>query len=238
MPSLEQVPAGCVCQRIDVSHIAMRWRAPELWLDAVEARFRGLGTPLSRLYIEDDRDLDELLLRRGYRSRTELGFLYPLSAGFSITSSLGADRVSLQPVFANDDWEVKEALHGDTVMGPDGYPCDAKQWVQLERTKCFAGAMHCYLIRTAAGELCGAIGTMRAGSVLRIKNVVVHPQFRGQGMGLAALGALFGVARQLGLSALGVFGIEGEPGSALYRRAGFHVETHQVEWTKSLEEED
>ena len=52
---------------------------------------------------------------------------------------------------------------------------------------------------------------------------------------LQALPLVHAMAR--GIAQLGVFGIEDEAGSALYRDAGLRAVGRQVEWSRQLEEQ-
>jgi ribosomal protein S18 acetylase RimI-like enzyme len=141
--------------------------------------------------------------------------------------------VSLEEVCNEEDWQAKEQFHHQTPMGSDGYPCAAHEWTRLERAKCDSGSMRCYFVKLN-GDVCGTIGTMDLDGLIRIKNIVVHPTYRRQGIGLETVRAILELARQSGAEEVGVFGIEGAAGSALYERAGFTIGTSQVEWTRSL----
>jgi GNAT superfamily N-acetyltransferase len=99
--------------------------------------------------------------------------------------------------------------------------------------KCASGRLRCFLIHHAE-DVCGAVGVMRCGPVMRIKNFVIHPDIQRRGFGREVLWELLRMARDSGTEAAGVFGIAGGDGSALYQREGFVAAVRQIEWTKIL----
>ena len=68
----------------------------------------------------------------------------------------------------------------------------------------------------------------------RMKNVLVHPDHRGQGIGLRLVHALLAEAVRQGATELGTFAAAGGAGHKLYRRCGLREITYQTEWTKPL----
>jgi hypothetical protein len=226
MPGFERTAAGCVVQRIDLGRMA---RAPRSWFAAVEDSLLGVGTDLARLYVLGDvPTLTAALLERGYHHREEIGFV--ASADFPPPSA----GVTLRPVLSAADWAAKRLLHEATCRQSDGYDVEPTHWVELERRKSADGGMRCYLIEVG-GEPRAAVATMGIGDFLRLKNIIVHPAFRHRGLGLETVRWVGELARREGRAAFGCFGIAGERGEALYRRAGLRAVTSQFEWTRSLE---
>jgi len=117
--------------------------------------------------------------------------------------------------------------------GPDGYTNQAELWVEMERRKCATNKMRSYLVYRDT-QVVATVGTIVGDGLLRLKNIVVLPQFRRQGIALAIVQHLCRMAEVDHGCRLGVFGVEGEKGSKLYRRAGLYYVTEQYEWSKSL----
>jgi GNAT superfamily N-acetyltransferase len=200
----------------------------DLWLNEYERRLRQIGVPLARLYLDENSPLQPALRLRGYEARAEIGYVLPVTTDQRATS-----EIRLHLVTNEADWQAKKALHETMELGPDGHGNLAAQWVLLERNKSDSGSLRCYLI-LRDGEVCGAVGSMRCGPLLRIKNFVIHPNFQRQGIGRKAIKQFAELATAARLEALGVFGIEGGQGSALYEREGFRQAIRQVEWSKTL----
>jgi hypothetical protein len=75
---------------------------------------------------------------------------------------------------------------------------------------------------------------MADNTVLRNKNLVVHPDHRRTGVGLSVLAKLHDMALDRGL-VLGTFSVAGEDGELLYRAARMSVVVEQREWSRPLE---
>lgn len=224
-PGMEATPAGCVVQRVRPGHVGLDARA---WVRAVTERFRALGCATARVYLDDPASaLDEALAEEGFRRRVEIGYL--------ARAPLPARRqdVVLRPVAGDEDWEAKRKLHAGSALGPDGHVVPGDAWVDLERRKCEAGAMTAHLL-VVDGEVCGGIATLAVGDLLRAKNIFVHPDRGREGIGAQAMHLVSRRAREMGKRATGIFGVDGKPGNALYRRLRMEPAVRQLEWTKPL----
>jgi GNAT superfamily N-acetyltransferase len=228
VPGLTHVQAGCVVQR--VSFQAATAQDADAWIDRVEAAVRETGAPLSRIYLHHPHGpLTPALAKRGYRSRRELAFSAdPVRVGLE-------SQVTLQPVATEAHWAERLRLHVECPDNSDGYHVAPESWCELIRRKCATGIKESFLIRYQ-GRVCGSVGAIQMKNVLRPKNLMIHSDFRRTGLGHEALHELAALAHGRGLHALAMFGIEGEGGAALYRRAGFSVIGWQTEWCRKLEE--
>ena len=225
MPGLRSLPAACVVHRITSSARNCSLRT---WLDRLEARVASLGYSRMRIYLQDDPPaLKALLRQRGYDSTSEIGFLK------EPPQRLPSGACSFEPVSSAREWAAKLQLHQACPMGPDGYPAPAEAWVDLEYRKTEAGYMEPFLARHD-GRVCGTVSVAPATNLLRLKNIVVHPDFRGDGVGTQLVHHVLREARARGYPVVGVFGVEGSPGAALYRSCGFEAVTTQVEWQRDL----
>jgi GNAT superfamily N-acetyltransferase len=199
-----------------------------VWLRRAEQKFAKVGGHRVRIYLHTQVPTLEAILRANdYRPRTELAF-GRFSAPQESPTGLRLKRVVSEAVWG-DKLSLHEAAHAASERAPDGHAFDAKTWLDLERAKSRAGEL-VYLLAYMGVTPCATIGLAVVGSVLRIKNVLVHPHWRHRGIAtrlFSCAGALAG-SRQL---ALGVLAVEGGAGEALYRRAGFDVWASLFEWT-------
>jgi ribosomal protein S18 acetylase RimI-like enzyme len=226
LPGLTAAAPGAVIQRVEHAVVAeMAGR----WLREAERALTELGATTSRIYLEKRSDpLDPLFRGAGYADREELIF----------ARSQGAPSPELlvRRVEGDADWAQKLRLHQSISTPPDGHRTSAAEWVALERRKCDAG-MEAYLVERE-GEVVGAIGALEGAGVFRLKNIVVHPAYRRQGVGLAMLDRLGMIGARRGISEHVVFAVRGEIGELLYRAAGMRVIGSVIEWSKPLGNED
>ncbi|MGH9368994.1 MAG: GNAT family N-acetyltransferase [Thermoanaerobaculia bacterium] len=228
MEGLEGHAAGCVVQRIDASAVSLE---PDRWLETIENHLVRRGASRARLYLQQRiPGLEAALLGRGYRPREEVGFLRLTAV---VPTAAGAVAASIHPVEGASGWSTKLALHRQCPERPDGHESVAEEWVELEKRKTAAGYMQAFLIRVG-GAVVGAVAAAPQGELLRVKNLVVHPAYRGRGVARQAVGRLWALAADSGKRALGCFALAGEASETLYRRCGFQAVTRQTEWLKNL----
>ena len=222
MPGLASAAPGAVIQRVDEAAVA---EGAGQWLSRAEHALSDVGAAIARIYLEGRHDrIDGPFRKAGYIDREELIF----------ANSFGQPDPGLEVrlVESDSDWDRKLRLHQFIATPPDGHQTSASDWVALERRKCEAG-MEAYLVERD-GETVGAIGALRGEGVLRMKNIVVHPAHRRQGVGLGMLGHLGTIGMSRGLSDQIVFAVRGEIGELLYRAAGMREIGSVVEWSKPL----
>lgn len=227
LPGLEALPAAGVVHRIGSAGIGA---PPETWLASVETWARTAGLHRVRLYLtHSDPKLERLLRARHYRARHEVGLARPTGG-----EVLEADRlamVHLEEVVDLAGWDDKRRVHEASPTQADGHRAEARTWCEMEQRRSAHGYMRPFLIRhgeTVVGTLCMA----PRGSLLRLKNLLVHPGWRGRGMGTAAVAAAVVLARRAGFATVGCFAIPGGPGLEVYQRTGFRPTVTQVEWIK------
>lgn len=227
MTGLNELAASCVVQRVDPPDSTEQ---AGRWLDQIEGILAGHRIPRARIYLDEKLPLlENLFVRRGYVCRGELGFLAPLGHPPPTAA------VRLCRVHEEVAWQQKLALHTAAMEGPDGYLNQADLWVDMERRKCETGGMQTYLVYRR-DQVVATVGTIVGQGLLRLKNIVVAPQYRRQGIALAIVHDLWRMAETEHGSRLGVFGVTGGKGSNLYRRAGLQAVTEQYEWSKLLSE--
>jgi hypothetical protein len=85
-----------------------------------------------------------------------------------------------------------------------------------------------------AGKVCGVVNVAVMGPILRMKNLVVAPDCRRQGVASRVAVAQARMAAVMECAAAGCFAIVGEDGARVYPRAGYRVVVRQTEWSKSF----
>jgi GNAT superfamily N-acetyltransferase len=225
MAGLEELAGACVVQRVDPQVVAAD---PQRWVATTTDHLRALGCSTARIYLmEPHTAIDEALTDAGFRARLEVGY-----ASRTVITGVRSD-VALAPIADERGWETKRKLHAGSEKAADGHRAPADDWVDLERRKCGATAMRAFLI-TVDGEVCGAVATIDGGSVLRGKNLFVHPHRWRQGIASAVMGVLSRLAQDEGKEAVGIFGVPGNVGDAVYRRLSMDPAVSQFEWSMAL----
>jgi GNAT superfamily N-acetyltransferase len=221
---LTALPAACVTIVLDGDAAGVDARG---WVREAEAATREHGGGICRIYLDAPAPALELELAAvGYERRVEDIFLTPPGPAPAAGSG------HLVPV-EGDLWALARELHASDAVAPDGYAASPEDWWELMRRKQEAGGMECYIVE-ADGRPCGTIGIVPMPDVLRIKNVFVAPQARGNGAGRAAVAAVWRSAAERGLSGAGVLGVRDTPGAALYARAGLRTAGALIEWSRTL----
>lgn len=219
MPGLADVLAACVVLGGDAwTDQAEATTA----LNALEERVREVGGSRIRLYLEREVPAVATTLRdRGYSSREETGYVLAQRLPES-------EEVSIQPVTTDAEWAQKQILHRESPDPPDGHATTADRWVELERRKTGPNGLMPWLIRVG-DTVTGTAATMGQGDLLRLKNVLVHRDFRRRGIATAAVAA-FGIMAEKKGRTLGLFTVVGSPGELVYRRCGMQAAARWIEW--------
>jgi GNAT superfamily N-acetyltransferase len=230
VPGLERVSAGCVVHRVDPSVLP---RDPARWIELIEQRLLGHGCRRARFYLTGRHPaLEAALLARGYRPQDEVGYVLAMD-GRPIAARPEAPVAELRPVTSADDWAAKIAVHRLSGTGPDGHDSDPEAWVELERLRVTAGWMRPFFI-VSRGAICGVVSLSSGESLLRLKNLVVHPSWRRMGIGTAVLHRARAIAWREGWSGVGAFALAGDPSDELYRGAGYEAVARQTEWMRPM----
>jgi GNAT superfamily N-acetyltransferase len=223
VPGLTTLPAGCVVQRVQPETVR---RDPPAWIRRVEREVLAAGTRLVRIYLDEAAGLDAALAAEGYQGKREIAFL-------GKARMFPENPVRLREVLTEADWREKERIHRESPLGPDGHQSDAAKWTRLLRLKNAAGGKRSFLCECDDG-VCGTVGALEMKDLVRLKNIVIRPAFRGQGLGLGVVRCLIQMAAERGKEAMGVFAVEGAPGERLYTRAGMTGAAAIWEWTKQF----
>jgi len=224
MPDLLDVAAGCValCNRTPTSQ-----DNAFLQLDRLERQIRSIGSSSYRLYDYTSNNLlAEAARERGYSSSSEIGMISE-----SMAPHRGLD-VRLKPVIDEQDWQAKLEVHRSDQRAPDGHLVLAERWLEMERCKHATGELQFFLAEWN-GAVCGTVGAMRTGGLLRMKNLVVSAPLRKLGIGSAITVALSKYADAAGCCAMGLMALEESPAFPMYLRLGLQPITRQVEWVRT-----
>jgi ribosomal protein S18 acetylase RimI-like enzyme len=134
---------------------------------------------------------------------------------------------------SEQDWADKVELHRAVPQGPDGHRSRADDWSEMERGKCRAGFMEPFLI-IHRQQVCGSVNLASSGRLGRLKNLVIHPEWRRQGIGAGAAREIARLARDRGKPAAGCFAMEHGQAVGMYRNAGYFPVGRQTEWYRKL----
>jgi len=227
MPGLENLAAGCVVQRIDMQIVSTD---PEAWLDNIELHLKKLAIHRARIYIQSHNDIVSTALRnRGYRPVDEVALLLHTNSRHIQDKS-----VTLRPILDQEGWDERLSVYRCIERGPDGHVSPPEQWIEMEITKCNTGYMLPYLIYKNE-DVCGAVNLAVHQHLVRLKNMVIHPDFRRKNCGASAAGLFSDLAKQYGKFAAGCYAIENQASLPMYKKAGYLPVGKQTEWLKEID---
>ncbi|MGM1058020.1 GNAT family N-acetyltransferase [Saccharothrix sp. Mg75] len=222
-PGLEHLAAGCLAIRVDLpaaERDARRWRL------GFEDAVRTAGGHRHRLYLTGRSPaLETELLTRGYVRRFESMLVRDPER-----APRGSTRVRLREITSASGWAEKVRLDGESTHAPDGHPVDARSWAEYEHGKWRSGVLRCFLVDGADGT-CGTTGVVRSAAVVRVKNLLLRPGWRGRGIATEVALAVHATASATG-TPTGLFAATGGIAERAYRRAGFRPIGTVTEFTR------
>jgi len=225
LPGLEHISAGAVVHRIEPGAIRL---GAESWVASVEALSRTRQVPRVRLYLHQAEPKIERALRaRHYAERREVGLVRSTALGELDDRPFSGVR--LEEVVDLSGWDEKRRIHEACDISPDGHPAEPRAWTEMEQRRSAHGYMRPFLIYHDEAA-CGTVCLASRGSMLRLKNLVIHPDMRGRGIATAAVRAAVVVAWRAGYEHIGCFAIPGGPALTVYQQTGFHPIVTQTEW--------
>jgi len=221
-PAFVSAPAATVVHRVVADSVADC--GPD-WLAMVESRLGDLGVGLARIYLTaSDPRVETMLRDAGYACREELVFTHRLPDP--------APLLTFRPVATEKDWAQKRSFHDEVAESPDGHFNHAPDLVGLERHKCARG-MQAFL-GEVDGRTVGVVCAIWGNGIARIKNLLVHPDYRRQSAGTLLLEHVAAVGRARGITEQCLMALKGGTGELLYRSLGMRVAGSQYEWSKRL----
>lgn len=223
-PAFSATPAASVVHRVEPD--AIIGQAVD-WLANAESRLSSHGIKLARIYLHTRHPAMEGTLRdAGYVYREELLFTGNLPDPPSVPS--------FHPVRTEEDWRRKQAFHEAVPESPDGHPNSAADLVGLEWHKCAHG-MDAFTAEID-GQIVGVAGTVWGDEVVRVKNVLIHPNHRRQSVATALLFHIAALGRARGINEQCLVALAGGAGEKLYRSLGMRQVGSCFEWSKRLGE--
>jgi GNAT superfamily N-acetyltransferase len=225
LDGMADLPAAGVVHRVVPGEVA----DPAGWVAELTAAQRDIGFTSGRVYLDEPCEpLEHQFVAEGWTMRREPALI----AVENVPPSRGPN-VELLPVVVDADWDIKQAVHLADGIRPDGHPAPASRWVAMEQARVATGRLDAWLVRRE-GIVCGTVLSMAVDGILRMKNLVVHPDHRRTGVGLGVLGRLDVMARERAL-VLGTFSVAGDVGELLYRAAAMQGVVEQREWSRRLD---
>lgn len=221
-PGFVSTPGAAVVHRVEPDVFCHQ--APT-WIGQMEKALVLHGIGLARVYLDTRHEgLEGMLRDAGYACREELLF---------------ADRrldppttVDCRPIVTEADWRRKLAFHEAVQESPDGHANLAADIVGLERHKCahgmeaFSGEMD--------GRMVAVVGAVWGERVVRIKNLLVHPEYRRRSIATALLDHIAAIGRQRGIEEQCLVALKGGTGEIAYRSLGMTLVGSCFEWSKPV----
>lgn len=185
-----------------------------------------LGVPAVRAYVTKGTPAQRWEVERGLRRVAE-------HRGTEVAMAVPADRIGpphrplrLEPITTDVGWERKRAVHASDVRAPDGHDVDPDRWVAFERAKADSPSFRPMLL-TEEGEVLATVALLVSDDLVRIKNLVIAPGRRHQGLA----GELVRTVAEAHPSAvLGLMAADGSFGYRAYLAAGLREVGRIDEW--------
>lgn len=221
-PDFVAAPAASVIHRVEPDLIAGRGRD---WLAGAEGRLVDRGIRLARIYLmARHTGMEALLSDAGYACREEIVFADSLPAPSPL--------LAFRPIVTEQDWARKQAFHEEVLESPDGHAEGAAGLASLERHKCAHG-MEAF-IGEIDDRVIGVAGAIWGDGIVRIKNLLVHPDFRRQSVATALMAHIAAHGRSRGIDEQCLVALKGGAGEMLYRSLGMTDLGSCFEWSKRL----
>lgn len=221
--SLVWDPTSCIEGIVLMTKPSAAEANPAAWVRSLQRAQLQRGLQRLRVYFREAAPLlGQALAQAGFKERVELLF--------TGTPNKPISTIDLRPVLSADDWQRKLVFHEEVSDRPDGYACSAAEWISLEKTKVLSMGMQPFLV-CHRDAVVGAVSTIDVPALLRIKNLVIHTEWRGQGIAQQILGKLSSYGELSGVRHIGVMAVSGTAGESLYRRAGLTEQGNYYEWS-------
>ncbi len=228
MEGLTTLPGGCVFHTI--TDYPPSWAE---WLERLVAVFRESGSQLARFYLASENDaIERELQRQECRRSREIG--YGMRLGLPDGSCDPEERIEGIVRRRNEHSEIYRRLLARTEYSPDGHPMDPVDYADMEDRKVQSGHMVPYLYLNQ-GRALGAGNLDMYQGFARIKNVLVDPASRGQGIGTALVRKLVQIAAGNEARYIAAFALEDNHSAiGMYRACGFTALCEQFQWTRAI----
>ncbi len=227
VPGFESMPAAFVLHSVDEKEIGR----PDVWIEDRERAFKRNKAEMIRVYLQKDNSpLSKFLEETGYQKTIEIGFAMKLEG---VSTEEPDERMIA--VESNDFLEHEIELSKDAGTGPDGHDMGSGDYARLQLCKIQAGYMLPFFC-LEEGRILGSVKMAIEGNLCRLKNILVNPRARRQGVATAMIKWMFRKAADLDMEYIGAYALEKGGAERLYANLGMKEVTRQYEWTKPLGE--
>lgn len=238
LPEFTDLASGCVLHNVQLDIVQMdkvqldnETSDLDAWLNDVETKFRSVGASECRFYLtESNERYDNTLIRHGYNKVLEAGLVCQISHAQVTKNTINGELIA---ILDNDSQQVKKSLYQKASIGPDGHNMKNGRYADLERKKNNEQYMTSY-IYWLDDKPAGAVSLAINKNFARLKNLLVHPELRGCGIGKNMVYLLMKEALQQGAKWFGVYALKDSRAHKLYRTCGMHDLLMQIEWSKKL----
>lgn len=162
-----------------------------------------------------------LLATEGFQSKMEVAFV-----GVPDPQRLSLE---LSRIESENDWQDRIMMQELSVVSPDGHVRSSDELVALERGKANTLAMQSFFLVNDRQRI-GFVSSYLYEGCLRVKNLVLLPEWRFRGFGGIALRSIYESLEQE--QPLFLFGLKGSASQKAYRRAGLLEVGDYEEWSR------
>lgn len=194
------------------------------WVDAAATAAREAGAPVLRVYGLDPAG--------PAADRCRVGGLTPRQELAYVGRRPDGDGIELRPADGAAGRTARRVVAGAATAAPDGHPVDAEAYLVGEERRAESGALALF-VAWDGGEPVAVVGTLRVGGLLRLKNLLVRPDRRREGIARRVTSTLLARADAEDRT-LGTVALAGDHGERIYRSLGMAVAGEYTEWSLSL----
>lgn len=194
------------------------------WVDAARASAAAVGAPVLRVY------------GLGTEGRAALrcagGGLVPRQELAYVGARRRGPGIELRAADGEDGRAARRRVAGRASAAPDGHPIDAEAFLAGEERRAATGELELF-VAWIDREPVANVGALRTGGLLRLKNLLVRPDRRREGIAKAVTSTLLGWAEDEG-RALGTVALAGDHGERIYRSLGLDLAGSYTEWSATI----
>ncbi len=226
LPGSAGVGAGTV---VWVDDAAVVTKSPG-WVEAAAVAARRCGAPALRVYgLAPDGPAADRCHAAGMTSRQELAYV-----GVGGDADGAGSRIEIRPADDEAGRDARRRVAGGATSAPDGHPIDAEAFLAGEELRAATGALELF-VAWDGEEPVAVVGALRQGDLLRLKNLLIRPDRRREGIAKAVTSTLLGWARDED-RVLGTVALAGDHGERIYRSLDMAVAGEYTEWSMELPE--
>ncbi len=228
VPEFEYLASGCVLHNVKLKNDDTDLLT---WLNDIETEFKKIKAPLCRFYLHPEINVKtKIFNEKGYEEVIEVGLIRHIENSLN---DLKTVQGHLKLIDDNNGWHIKKNLYKISGKGPDGHNMKNGAFADFEKIKCDASYMTSFLYWKDE-EPIGTVSLAIKNGFARLKNLLVHPKYRGKGIGEEIVISLMHEAKKSKATTFGVFAVKNMNAHKLYRSCGMKDILEQTEWSKEL----